>query len=288
MLATLILLTTFSVPAYAETWYSEDNGEASLTVEYGWPYMAIAEYSTNTLKLGERCIVYASATAKGSMYVHGYAMTTGWVTGEIYWYTRGHLCAYGLGGFYARITIKFQAIDETAGALVEKVILHKGGKWTDNGTWRWECMDIPLVYSHYYKFVLYAEVHADALGEGAAIADFGGVWLEDSEIVWGYISVPHTNPHPPKTLSISVPYGHGTTNPSPGIYEFEHGTVVTITAIPDQYYNFSYWEIDDGWSTDNPIIVVMDSSHTLRCHFKQAGSGNPPGGGGGHVESKEP
>lgn len=95
--------------------------------------------------------------------------------------------------------------------------------------------------------------------------------------------------HRSTQLSISVPFGHGTTDPAPGTHEYRYGETVIVTAIPDEYYNFSYWELDDyQFSTDNPITITMDCDHNLRCQFKQAGSGNPPGGGGGHAESEEP
>jgi len=193
--ALTILMVMFPMPAaYAYVWYSEDNGEANLTVEWGAPYRTIAEYSTHTLKLGERCIVYASATAEGSMYVYGRATETTWVTGSIYWYRKGCFAGGGIppNCFNAWIKAKFQAVDITAGgALVEKVILDKDIAWSDEGTWCFDQMDISLTQNHYYKFALYVEVHADAIGEGSAIADFGGIWWEDSRIEWGYLAVPY-------------------------------------------------------------------------------------------------
>jgi len=52
-------------------------------------------------------------------------------------------------------------------------------------------MDIHLEYGHFYKFYLYVEVHADTAGLSAAIADFGGIWFNDSRIEWGYVSIPN-------------------------------------------------------------------------------------------------
>ena len=198
MLAALIALTMgLPTPAvYAYRWNSEYSGKANLTIEWGAPYMTIAEYSSHTLELGERCITYASATASGSMYVYGRATATGWVTGCIHWYTKGCLSGGGLGGFKMSIHIKFQAIDVTTGTdgtLVEKVVLDKYGVWGDAGTWRTDSMDIWLQEGHRYKFVLYAEVHAEALGLGSAVADFGGIWWDDSRIEWGYIDIPNTS-----------------------------------------------------------------------------------------------
>ena len=73
MLTAFALMMILPTPAvYAYRWNSEDNGEANVTIEWGAPYMKIAEYSPHTLKLGERCITYASSTAKGNCYRMGY------------------------------------------------------------------------------------------------------------------------------------------------------------------------------------------------------------------------
>jgi len=264
--ALMVLMVMFPMPAaYAYTWYSEDNGEAHLTVEWGAPYMTIAEYSTHTLKLGERCITYASATAEGSMYVHGWATETTWVSGSIYWYQRGCLAVGGTGAFNAWIHVKFQAVDLTADALVEKVVLDEHGPWSDEGTWHFDQLDILLTQNHYYKFALYVEVHADAAGLGAAIADFGGIWWEDSRIEWGYLEVPYVALSLP-TLTISASYG-GTTDPAPGTCTYDYGSVVTVTAIPDSDFYFTHWVLDGETVYGNPITVTMDSDHSLEAHF---------------------
>jgi len=163
-------------------------------VEYGTPIATIAEYNPHTLRLGARCTTYASATARGSMYVYGEATSTGYVSGIIYWYQKGLLAGYLLppGVFECWITVKFQAIDLTTGPMVEKVVFHKDAAWEDYGTWHWDVMDIPLYQGHEYKFVLYVEVHAEVTGAGSAVADFGGMWLADRLIQWGYIEVPNT------------------------------------------------------------------------------------------------
>lgn len=74
---------------------------------------------------------------------------------------------------------------------MEKIILDEHGPWADYGTTRWDYMDIYLVQGHTYKFVLCAEVHAHAFGLGAAVADFGSIWWDDSRIEWMSIEVPN-------------------------------------------------------------------------------------------------
>jgi predicted ester cyclase len=95
----------------------------------------------------------------------------------------------------------------------------------------------------------------------------------------------------------------GTTDPPPGIFTYNEGTEVTITAIPDNSYRFSLWsgdissaasshgiysnnpetkivkiamsetrlrftEIRDSVSsTDNPIIITMDSDKSIKANF---------------------
>jgi len=261
LLLGLILVQTVN----AHTWYDEDGGEASITGSY---YIGKGEYTTNTLLLGMRCIVWHEATAKGSMYVYGFASSTGPVTGSIYWYTKGNLAAGGMAACGASILIKFQAYDITSSALYEKVLISENNPWSDEGTWRWDSMSIPLYYGHLYKFSLYAEAHAYVYGIGSAISDFGGVWWEDSKIQWGFISVPNVWLVPPHTLTIASDMG-GTTNPAPGTYIYEEGSYVRVEAIPNAGYFFDYWTLDGEIYYSNPIGIFMDTDHNLAAHFVQ-------------------
>jgi hypothetical protein len=208
-IVTLTLMLTFSVGTVnAYEWNSERYGWASRTTEWGSPYESKAEYTPHTLKLGSRCIVLGSATAKGSMYICGVATTTGWVRGYISWYMRGYLFAGGLAHTHASVTVKFQAIDNTASAKAEKVVFHMGAAWSDEGTWYLSYMDIPLYNGHSYEFHLYAEVHADSTGLGGAVADYGiDFQFSDSRIEWGFIDVPYvTGTNQPFTPSICPDY----------------------------------------------------------------------------------
>jgi len=89
------------------------------------------------------------------------------------------------------------------------------------------------------------------------------------------------NPRPP-TLSISVSYYGGTTDPAEGTYTI-YGESVTVTATACVGYTFSCWVLDGVPCTDNPITVTLDSdplgtnSHTLTAYFRSNGGG---GGGG--------
>lgn len=75
---------------------------------------------------------------------------------------------------------------------------------------------------------------------------------------------------PTYTLTITSTIG-GTTDPSPGTYQYSQGTVVSVTAIPDEGYTFDHWELDgSNAGAINPISVTMDSDHTLNAIFTEA------------------
>ena len=76
------------------------------------------------------------------------------------------------------------------------------------------------------------------------------------------------------SLTISSTSG-GTTSPSPGTYEHDGGTSVTVTACPNDAYELSYWVLDGTTHYGSPITVTMNSDHTLKAYFqhKQGGAG---------------
>ncbi|MEA2089133.1 MAG: PKD domain-containing protein, partial [Thermoproteota archaeon] len=72
---------------------------------------------------------------------------------------------------------------------------------------------------------------------------------------------------PTYTLTITATSG-GTTSPDSGIYTYDEGTNVEVTAIPDANYEFAYWGLDGSYAgTDNPTTVLMDDNHTLKAVF---------------------
>jgi len=76
-----------------------------------------------------------------------------------------------------------------------------------------------------------------------------------------------TPPKPKYKLTITCTVG-GTTNPPPGTYIYEEGENVTVQAIPSAGYLFDHWEFDAiGYSTDNPITLLMNMNHTLHAVF---------------------
>jgi len=70
------------------------------------------------------------------------------------------------------------------------------------------------------------------------------------------------------TLTIIAEEG-GTTDPPPGNYTYDEGTVVSVTAIPEENYIFDRWELDGFfYSNESTVEVTMDSDHELKAFFK--------------------
>jgi len=81
---------------------------------------------------------------------------------------------------------------------------------------------------------------------------------------------------PQHTLTIAAGSG-GTTDPSPGSYDYAPGTQVAVTAIPNTGYQFNGWS-GDASGTTNPITVTMDDDKMIAANFAAIDSG---GGGTG-------
>jgi PKD repeat protein len=68
-------------------------------------------------------------------------------------------------------------------------------------------------------------------------------------------------------LTIAVD-GFGSTDPVPGIYPYDAGTDVPVTAIPDDGWMLGHWLLDGVNVGDaNPYTVTMDSDHALTAVF---------------------
>jgi len=68
------------------------------------------------------------------------------------------------------------------------------------------------------------------------------------------------------TLTIIAGTG-GTTDPAPGSYDYDSGTLVSVTATASSGYQFSSWS-GDASGTTNPITVTMDSDKSITANFK--------------------
>ena len=80
-------------------------------------------------------------------------------------------------------------------------------------------------------------------------------------------------PPPPgkQHLTISSTTG-GTTTPATGVWEYDQGSTVQVTATPDTGYTFKQWILDNNPVTpvQPTITVVMDTDHTLVAVFESA------------------
>ncbi len=73
--------------------------------------------------------------------------------------------------------------------------------------------------------------------------------------------------HPLYALTIVTTTG-GTTTPSPGMHVYPNGTVVSVTANADPWYEFDHWELDSvDKGSANPYHVLMNQNHTLNAVF---------------------
>ena len=65
---------------------------------------------------------------------------------------------------------------------------------------------------------------------------------------------------------IVMPTTGGTTNPAPGMYSYNNGTIITIQAIPDNGYTFSYWlitgDVFPGHTTSQALPSIITDPTT--------------------------
>jgi len=78
-------------------------------------------------------------------------------------------------------------------------------------------------------------------------------------------------------LTITSTVG-GTTDPVPGSYSYDEGTIVSVAAIPESGYILDHWELDCfNMGSDTLASVTMNKDHTLYAIFREALA--PPVGG---------
>ena len=70
------------------------------------------------------------------------------------------------------------------------------------------------------------------------------------------------------TLTIQT-QGMGTTNPGQGVHKYLSGSDTIVTATAGNGWQFDYWVLDGiSHSSINPLILMIDSNHTLQAVFK--------------------
>lgn len=81
---------------------------------------------------------------------------------------------------------------------------------------------------------------------------------------------PPPPPAPAKVTLTIVAHEGGTTNPAPGTYQYDAGSTVTITAIPNTGYVFNHWLVNGAKRTENPLTLTLDTDKMVEAYFAQA------------------
>jgi len=66
----------------------------------------------------------------------------------------------------------------------------------------------------------------------------------------------------------SDPSGGGIISLSPTGGQYDYGTAVTLTAIPNNGYRFDHWS-GDASGTQNPVVLTIDGDKTIVAHFEK-------------------
>ena len=133
------------------------------------------------------------------------------------------------------------------------IILNPSGGTYDAGT-------VVTITAHAYDGYQFDHWGGDASGNSATIQI---TMNEDKNIIAYFVSTPQQY-----TLTTSVNpsnAGYVTLNPSGGIYDY--GTVVTLQAIPNEGYEFSYWS-GDASGTNPTIQITMNSNKNIIANFQ--------------------
>jgi subtilisin family serine protease len=70
------------------------------------------------------------------------------------------------------------------------------------------------------------------------------------------------------TLEVTTTIG-GTTNPEQGVYTYNAGSRIQVTAVPNTNYTLDYWELDNiNMGKANPLDLTIEGNHTLKAVFR--------------------
>lgn len=104
-------------------------------------------------------------------------------------------------------------------------------------------------------------------GEGFSIGSYDWV-VSGGTHTWTH-TLPITEPYTITNYLLTIiASSGGTTNPQPGIYQYEENTQVSISAIPDSYNVFSHWS-GNASGSDNPVNIIMQSDKTITANFRR-------------------
>jgi uncharacterized delta-60 repeat protein len=147
----------------------------------------------------------------------------------------------GAGEGIAGVIIAFTDVETTATTDADGSYAH-----TLREGWSGEATPSKTCYSFSPSSLAYSDLSSDQTGQ-----DYTGVIIQ-------------------YTLTISAEKG-GTTDPSPGSYDYDCGVLAEITANPDSGYEFSNWsgDVPSGYENNNPLRFTMDSDKSITANFKR-------------------
>lgn len=76
------------------------------------------------------------------------------------------------------------------------------------------------------------------------------------------------------TLTINVAE-HGTTDPLPESYRYTEGSIVSITAVPDEGYGLTHWVLDGENKTVPSLEITVSANHNVSVYFALLGGETP-------------
>lgn len=83
-------------------------------------------------------------------------------------------------------------------------------------------------------------------------------------------------PPPPPTYNLNITTTEGgVTEPGVGLYVYDVGNVVMVTAFPSEGYRFDGWLLDGVARAENPITVTMSQDHSLHAVFASEEAPSP-------------
>jgi uncharacterized repeat protein (TIGR02543 family) len=69
------------------------------------------------------------------------------------------------------------------------------------------------------------------------------------------------------TLTVKTPEGSGSNTPEVGNYTYSQDEIVQAKATPFSSWRFDHWILDDSKDYANPVVMIMNSTHTLKAVF---------------------
>jgi len=158
----------------------------------------------------------------------------------------------------AKVTVKFVVYDSTTKAKLSATVQIANQSYSTDANGEVTVILDPGDYDYsvsatgYYLYAGHLSVQANQS------------YIEEVAMV----PIPPTPPSGKVSLTIGSSSG-GTTDPAPGIYTYDKGSKVTLTATPSEGYSFSHWLINNETFTQNPITITLDQDTIAIAYFSK-------------------